>query len=735
MRLRLLGYAFVLSLAGENLIFSGHAKPLVDEYGQYLHEQWPEKVTRDTQLHQEGMDDLASLQKALPEAASHDRYGGLADGRQRAATGFFRVEKEDGRWWLITPLGNRFFMRGVDAVSYQEWGYWTSLINPDQTPRSEFNQLPDRVACSEAYQGNTINFIVANLKRKYGADYAAQWKAVTRHRLLSWGFNSTGQWGWGVTHDLPYVEDFNLGEDRHGVPVKVPIRRLPGRVSSKSIDPFDPNFSAAIKDSLSRTRPECRTDPMLIGWSVENENGWNVDSVRDVLAQPADSPAKQALLAFLIQRHGEAETAKTLGLSRATQAALLNQPLPITALAEQDVRDFIRLASQRYHQTLRDELRKYDPNHVFLGAGSCDEAAPEWIEEQCRYVDALNLHDYSLKMELVEKNLPIYQKFDKPFMVLEYNFEVAARGMGTIAASCAVQTQRERGLAYRYFTEQLAANPLCLGQAWFVYYDQPLTGRGSPPGECFNAGLVNQCDQPYAQMLEPVKISNTRLPDIHAGRLSPVTLGELGGLKVASDGFMVSDTKQIKIPFRNHDQKPDLFFAVPMVIAANTDIRALIYFSWDKNNLYLLAKVVDEHFYNAKSGADIWDGDCLELWLNDLQFGFTAVGKDRQPHGYSWTREKTGLAKTTFMTTDDLGKDADIARQFGPLKTSGWILTATIPWNLLPEGQPAVGKPFKMAVGFDYADGKSTGRKGQIYFPKGWRHGDKTTFQNAVLNK
>jgi hypothetical protein len=236
-------------------------------------------------------------------------------------------------------------------------------------------------------------------------------------------------------------------------------------------------------------------------------------------------------------------------------------------------------------------------------------------------------------------------------------------------------------------------------------------------------------------MIDQMKISNSRLFDIHEGKSAPVTAEELGGIKVASDGFSVSDLKVLNIPFRTKDDKSDFSSACQIRISANLDVQSLSYLSWDDDHLYLLAKVVDKNFFNGKSGTDIWDGDCLELWINDFQFGITAVGTKRESYNYFWTGKEDGRIQTTFQLDEDMAQQADVKMIGGSVQSPGWIVTAAIPWNLFPEGKPAEGKPFKLALGFDYADGKSTGRKGQIYFPKGWRHADKNTFQDAILTK
>jgi len=48
-----------------------------------------------------------------------DRYGGWKK-ISAEATGFFRIEKLENRWWFITPEGNVFMSTGMNHVDYKE---------------------------------------------------------------------------------------------------------------------------------------------------------------------------------------------------------------------------------------------------------------------------------------------------------------------------------------------------------------------------------------------------------------------------------------------------------------------------------------------------------------------------------------------------------------------------------------------------------------------------------------
>jgi len=83
-----------------------------------------------------------------------------------------------------------------------------------------------------------------------------------------------------------------------------------------------------------------------------------------------------------------------------------------------------------------------------------------------------------------------------------------------------VENQEERGIAYRYYTENAFAHPGMIGVAWFQWADQDLLGRGYD-GENYNCGLVDVTDRPYKQMVVAIMETAQQLYDIHLGNMEP----------------------------------------------------------------------------------------------------------------------------------------------------------------------------------------------------------------------
>ncbi len=90
---------------------------LLDGYGQYTRGKWPEKITRDDQLKSLASQEQQQLKAWLKDRPAHDKYGGLLKGPVFEAKGFFRAEKRNDRWYLVTPEGHPFYSLGINAIA------------------------------------------------------------------------------------------------------------------------------------------------------------------------------------------------------------------------------------------------------------------------------------------------------------------------------------------------------------------------------------------------------------------------------------------------------------------------------------------------------------------------------------------------------------------------------------------------------------------------------------------
>ncbi len=111
--------------------------PFVDSFGQFMYDEWPDKIHSTKALkarHAKESEELEHI-KPLPD---WNLYGGWATGPQLEATGRFRVEKVDGKWWFVDPEGKLFWSHGMDCV---EFGTQTRTRISDR--EHYFQYLPD----------------------------------------------------------------------------------------------------------------------------------------------------------------------------------------------------------------------------------------------------------------------------------------------------------------------------------------------------------------------------------------------------------------------------------------------------------------------------------------------------------------------------------------------------------------------------------------------------------------
>ncbi|MDD3155246.1 MAG: hypothetical protein PHS41_10290 [Victivallaceae bacterium] len=481
----------------------------VDRFGQAANENWPGKITEEQEMRRQAETEEKALSHVKIDLTRFDRFGGRLDAGKYPATGSFYTQKINGRWHLVTPDGHLFFMISSDTIKYDDLGYQTPVTEVGGKPRKEISELPDRQKFPEAYIERSnknvplyVSFLTANLKRKYGENFHDRVLNMTRKRLLSWGFNSTGKWCKGVTVDMPYIDDWTLE-----------VRRI----SRSRIDVFAPDFPKRAEASIIEQTKRCKNDPMLIAFSCENENGWERCDVLPLTGASADSPAKAALVDFLIERHGEKKAAELFGLPDKNKEAMMKNK-KVVDLPRDDCRQFIIKASTLYHKTVRALYRKHAPDKMWFGASF--NGAMDWGYAALPHLDAVMFNEYDIDARWLGDLLNQIKKRDKPVIVSEFSHVCEGRGFRLYNNLNTVKDTNSRGLAYRHFTEKLASDPFFIGLCFFMFYDDPILMTAVPIGENCNFGLVDITDRPYTQMIEHIKKSNARLFDLHQGKMA-----------------------------------------------------------------------------------------------------------------------------------------------------------------------------------------------------------------------
>lgn len=227
--------------------------PFVDKYGQFKHAEWKAKVHADEDL----VKDLAWETKRLkPAPKSWDKFGGWKDGPQLEATGNFRTEKVDGKWWLVTPEGHLFFSVGLDVTRTM-----TDVTNGAKHPDWYEGEVPP---------DGKMPFTDWNLAKKFGKeDYQMDYFSFIIKRFNSWGLNTIGNWSAPELMKMskkPYVAC--VLERAQG------IRKHPKFHIYAMDDPFFEErmrFAIQQKFATDETLQHAAKDPMCIGFFIDNE--------------------------------------------------------------------------------------------------------------------------------------------------------------------------------------------------------------------------------------------------------------------------------------------------------------------------------------------------------------------------------------------------------------------------------------------------------------------------------
>ena len=469
--------------------------PCIDRFGQFKYRDWPGKVKDETELRADVAKEEAEL-ASHPGPSDRNEYGGWTKGPQLKATGRFRVEKVDGKWWLVDPSGRLFWSWG--AVRVTPSSAVTPLNGNPRTPRTGGN-MPDRDCLFEGLpakgtplaqfyetydsllhpfylarnETRTFDFSSANIYRKYGEDWLERYSDMCHRRLRSWGANTIAN-----SSDLRICL-----QDRTPYAERVECRSRPISASwggwGKFRDPFDPSFTEGVRKALEEHGREAH-DKWCIGFFIDNEIQWGAketDLAQWTLWSEDSQPAKVEFLKRLAAKGIDPKAQK---------------------VPDEDLKAFTRVVVDEYFSRTRETVKAFDPGLLYLGCRFAGSARP-WVIDACaKYCDVVSYNIY--KDEVGSWRLP--NGLDAPVMIGEFHFGAWDRGLfgsGLINKG----SQEGRATALKKYVESALGNPQVVGVHWHQFSDQPVTGRFD--GEFFQVGWTDVCDRPYPETVKAIR--------------------------------------------------------------------------------------------------------------------------------------------------------------------------------------------------------------------------------------
>ena len=398
-----------------------------------------------------------------------NKYGSDLDAPRHRATGFFRVERTGDRWWMIDPDGYRHLQKVVVGV---------------------------RLGTSERNKQAMLD--------KFGTE--EKWIEGTARMIHSLGFSGAGSWSneeaiasYNASHKEVLTRSIILnlmsgyGKKRGGT------YQLPGNTGypNQCIFVFDPEFETYC-DEMAQKLVANKTDKNIIGYFSDNELPFGPKNLEGYLTlKNPNDPGRLYAESWLKQ-----------------------QGITLQQITDEHREEFAGVVAERYYKVVSEAIRKYDPNHLYLGSRL--HGKPKFIrqivEAAGRYCDVVAINYYGAWTPS-EKTMKHWGEWvQKPFIITEFYTKGMDSGLAnTTGAGFTVQTQQERGYAYQHFVLGLLESGNCVGWHWFRYQDNDPTAKGVDPSNLdSNKGLVDNeynLYKPLADAMKELNINAYRLAD------------------------------------------------------------------------------------------------------------------------------------------------------------------------------------------------------------------------------
>lgn len=550
-------------------------KHVADRYGQNAKVDFPGRVHDDAEMVAQRDAELAEL-NAFQFNAQLDPYSGWKSGPQLESTGFFRTEKVDGKWSLVTPEGHLYFATGIDIIRLSNsttmtgYDFDPKLVDPrstdETTPEDSKNPngvraaaIPSRHLVSQVRadmfewlptydeplgkhfdyrrtahsgplkRGETFSFYGANLERKYGSmgDYLEVWRDVTVKRMLDWGFTSLGNWTDPAYYDngkIPFfangwvIGDFKTVSSGNDFWAPMP-------------DVFDPVFAERALATAKQVAAEVKGSPWCVGVFIDNEKSFGRSETNEsrlgivihTLGRDGkEVPTKAEFTRLMREKYSNIEALNQAWDKSIRDWAEFDQGIDSMLTTDQQLADYSDLLfayASKYFEVVDQALNKHMPNHLYLGSRLPDWGMPMEVIKACaKHADVISYNSY--KEGLPTHKWEFLKDIDMPSIIGEFHFGASDSGLfhpGLLHAA----NQEDRARMYQEYMHSVIDNPWFVGAHWFQYIDSPITGRALD-GENYNVGFVSVADVPYAPMVHAARNLHSKLYERRFGDQSTI---------------------------------------------------------------------------------------------------------------------------------------------------------------------------------------------------------------------
>lgn len=393
------------------------------------------------------------------------KYGGNADLRAEA-TGFFHVRKIGDRWWGIDPEGYYYINIALNSISQG---------------KSDRNRqaLQEKFGTKENWINETVSLLQEN-----GFNCAGSW-SDTQAIIEA---NKNAEKPFAYTVNWNFMSSY--GRARGGT------YQQPGHTGypNDAIFVFDAEFESFC-DQHARQLLDTKDDPNLFGHFSDNEMPFKFESLDNYLALPETEPGHHAAKKWMDEKGISAES-----------------------ITDRHREEFMALVADKYFSIVSAAIKKYDPNHMYIGARfySSEKNQPAFMKTAGKYLDIVSNNYYNHWTPDSVHMVNWEEWAGKPFIVTEYYTKGEDSGMpNQSGAGWIVRTQKDRGLFYQNYNLALLESKNCVGWHYFKYQDNDPTAKGVDPSNIdANKGLVDNDYQVWEPLMEKMKELNTQVYEI-----------------------------------------------------------------------------------------------------------------------------------------------------------------------------------------------------------------------------
>ena len=433
-----------------------------------------------------------------------DRFGGWT-GKQFQATGFFRSEHDGKRWWIVTPEGNAFISFGINH-HHPDW--WVQEYNREHWIKAFGAEKP----FDDAWQQGFRDMALTNCQRL---------------GFNSLGFHSEAPMLIDLPNEpiMPYV--------RHYEPVLFSYWRRPKPDAYTDI--FSPGFEEHC-DALARREVEpYKNDPMILGFTMadipimsdnESKRSGLTTWTKVLRNLGVDSHGKQAYVSMIRERHSsiiEFNSAYGTELGSWDDLAATSDWRPETEFSNQielaDNMEFMRRCADQYYRVTSAAVRRYAPNHMFLGdkLNGNNDSLDHLVDITSKYTDLVLVQCYG-RWEYQKTRLDLWSsKTDKPFINGDSSYGTPNDMMPNPLGNPSIQAkdQAERAAWTVEFGESAIARPEFVGWHICGIIDTWKTMPGKEKWQ--HCGLMTPTGEFYPEMEQAVQNLSQRVYEIALG--------------------------------------------------------------------------------------------------------------------------------------------------------------------------------------------------------------------------